>query len=161
MHSHSASLALYRRILDNRWIPAATSGVLLGLSFPCNPEQPLAIFFQPAWAHAALVPLLVLRSRQLRGVENHTEPVVWLPPSVTSGVSDGLGPEGAVTLREVRAVLAATHSPQTLCGAKRGCACPSALQWPATKFLVKRVSRAPSDPGGVRAFLTTLAGRGG
>ncbi len=59
MHSHSATLTLYRRILDNRLVPAATSGVLLGLSFPCNPEQPLAIFFQPAWAHAALVPLLV------------------------------------------------------------------------------------------------------
>ena len=59
MHSHSATLTLYRRILDNRLVPAATSGVLLGLSFPCNPEQPLAIFFQPAWAHAALVPLRV------------------------------------------------------------------------------------------------------
>ena len=134
----------------------------LGKGAASGAQQPLleALVSTKCTAEEALVPLLVLRSRQLRGVENHTEPVVWLPPSVTSGVSDGLGPEGAVTLREVRAVLAATHSPQTLCGAKRGCACPSALQWPATKFLVKRVSRAPSDPGGVRAFLTTLAGRG-
>ena len=67
--------------------------------------------------------------------------------------------DGAISLRELRAVRAATHSPQTLC-VKSGCACPPAQQWPATKFLVKRVSRAPDDPGGVRAFLTALA-RGG
>lgn len=82
----------------------------------------------------------------------HTEPVVWLPPAAM-GVTDG-----AISLRELRAVRAATHSPQTLC-VKPGCACPPAQQWPATKFLVKRVSRAPDDPGGVRAFLTALARR--
>ena len=63
--------------------------------------------------------------------------------------------DGAISLRELRAVRAATHSPQTLC-VKSGCACPPAEQWPATKFLVKRVSRTPDDPGGVRAFLTGL-----
>ena len=63
--------------------------------------------------------------------------------------------DGTISLRELRAVRAATHSPQTLC-VKSGCACPPAEQWPATKFLVKRVSRTPDDPGGVRAFLTGL-----
>ena len=71
------------------------------------------------------------------------------------------GWNGTVSLREVKALIAATHSPQKLCaasatkksGTARRCACPSAEQWPATKFIVKRVSRASDDPGGVRAFL--------
>ena len=69
----------------------------LGKGAASGAQQPLleALVSTKCTAEEALVPLLVLRSRQLRGVENHTEPVVWLPPSVTSGVSDGLGPEGA------------------------------------------------------------------
>lgn len=109
-------------------------------------------------AEESLVPLLVLRSRQLRAVPPVTEPVVWVPPIMLTD-----GQNGVVSLREVKALIAATHSPQKLCAAsaKKGsgasaaprCACPSAEQWPATKFLVKRVSRASDDPGGVRAFL--------
>ena len=91
----------------------------------------------PPWPYCQqLIYLSPASSRQLRGAPPRTEPVVWLPPA-TMQVNDG-----AISLRELRAVRAATHSPQTLC-AKSGCACPPAQQWPATKFLVKRVSRAP------------------
>ena len=136
---------------------ASASTALPSDSFAASPPSVLeALVSTKCTAEESLVPLLVLRSRQLRAVPPVTEPVVWVPPIMLTG-----GWNGTVSLREVKALIAATHSPQKLCAAsatKRSgtaprCACPSAKQWPATKFLVKRVSRAFDDPGGVRAFL--------
>ena len=136
---------------------ASASTALPSASFAASPPSVLeALVSTKCTAEESLVPLLVLRSRQLRAVPPVTEPVVWVPPIMLTG-----GWNGTVSLREVKALIAATHSPQKLCAAsatkKSGtaprCACPSAEQWPATKFIVKRVSRASDDPGGVRAFL--------
>ena len=141
--------------------PASASTALASVTSAASSSSVLeALVSTKCTAEESLVPLLALRSRQLRAVPPVTEPVVWVPPIMFTD-----GANGVVALREVKALIGATHSPQKLCAvaAKKGgggssstaprCACPSADEWPATKFLVKRVSRAPDDPGGVRAFL--------
>lgn len=60
MHFHSSAenQSTPGVLIRNSWLLAGTSGLLLGLAFPCNPDQPLANLFHPLWAYVGLVPLL-------------------------------------------------------------------------------------------------------
>jgi apolipoprotein N-acyltransferase len=61
MHSrfYSENRSTHEVLIRNSWLLAGASGLFLGLAFPCNPAQMLAIFFHPLWAYVGLVPLLI------------------------------------------------------------------------------------------------------
>ena len=78
----------------------------------------------------------------------HTEPVCWLPRSLAANAVADLP-----TVRELSGARGA-HWPRFGVAVFPWCnAGTDAARWPATKFLAKRVSVAPVDPTGVRAFL--------
>ncbi len=51
-------MSLFTRHSERILLPL-TSGLLLALSFPCNPTIPLAFLFHGIWANFALIPLLI------------------------------------------------------------------------------------------------------
>lgn len=138
------------RRLSSR-IPASSPATLLDAlpSVPCTVEE-------------NLLPAVVLRApRSLFGHGQPTEPVAWIPKSLSNG--------SFVEASTVRWLASSPHAPQILCrstvaaagsgGGGGGCAeCPNPYQWPQTKFMVKRVPDDVADRSGVRRLIAALRG---
>ena len=147
-----------RRRLDS----AADVGSLDDASLDGGGEHSLlrALLLAACTAEENLVPAVVLRaSRSLFGEGPPTEPVAWIPKSLTNGT--------VVDSGAVRWLAGSLHTPQTLChkstaspgSSGGGCAiCPDVQTWPQTKFVVKRVGDDAADRSGVRRLIASLPG---
>ena len=58
VHSFAENRLTSGTFIRSPWFLAGASGLFLGLAFPCNPDQRLAILFHPLWAYVGLLPLL-------------------------------------------------------------------------------------------------------
>ena len=119
----------------------------------------------PCTAEETVLPALILRAPgTLFARLPPTESVVWIPKTLADGV--------AVDASTVRRLISSNHTPQLVCSDKPAAlallsapswpcaACPDALTWPQTKFLVKRVPDDEADASGVRRLIDGIAPAG-
>ena len=102
-----------------------------------------------------LLPIVLLRAPLawvgLSPTSPPTEPVAWIPKSLSNG--------SVVDQGTVRWLLSNAHTPQSLCGGTGGCTtCPDAQAYPQTKFIVKRVADDAADRTRVRQLIASLPG---